>query len=95
MRVHAPTAHVRVVAPPAVEATLTIAARGTGLKLVPCALRSLEHGEVTPDAVTPPRIAGEIAGSSPTGVDEVTARYLERLTQTAQGNPAGWSQEKK
>ena len=53
MRVHAPTAHVRVVAPPAVEATLTIAARGTGLKLVPCALRSLEHGEVTPDAVAP------------------------------------------
>ena len=72
-----------------------IAARGTGLKLVPRALRSLEHGEVTPDAVAPPRIAGEIAGSSPTGVDEVTARYLERLTQTSQGNPAGWSQEKK
>ena len=95
MRVHAPTAHVQVVAPPAVEATLTIAARGTGLKLVPCALRSLEHGEVTPDAVTPPRIAGEIAGSSPVGVDEVTARYLERLTRTAQGNQAGWSQEKK
>jgi len=33
MRVHAPTAHVRVVALPAVEATLTIAARGTDLKL--------------------------------------------------------------
>ena len=95
MRVHAPTAHVRVVVPPAVEAALMIAARGTGLKLVPCALRSLEHGEVTPDAVAPPRIAGEIAGSSPVGVDEVTARYLERLTQTSQGNPAGWSQEKK
>ena len=95
MRVHAPTAHVRAVAPPAGEVTLTIAARGTGLKLVPCALRSLGHGEVTPDAVAPPRIAGEIAGSSPVGVDEVTARYLERLTQTAQGNPAGWSQEKK
>lgn len=95
MRVHAPTAHVRVVALPAVEATLTIAARGTGLKLVPCALRSLEHGEVTPDAVAPPRIAGEIAGSSPIGVDEATARYLERLTRTSQGNPAGWSQEKK
>ena len=95
MRVHAPTAHVRVVVPPAVEAALMIAARGTGLKLVPCALRSLEHGEVTPDAVASPRIAGEIAGSSPVGVDEVTARYLERLTQTSQGNPAGWSQEKK
>ena len=95
MRVHAPTAQVRAVAPPTIEATLTIAARGTGLKLVPCALRSLEHGEVTPDAVAPPRIAGEIAGSSPVGVDEVTARYLERLTQTSQGNPAGWSQEKK
>ena len=95
MRVHAPTAHARAVAPPAVEATLTIAARGTGLKLVPCALRSLEYGEVTPDAVAPPRIAGEIAGSSPIGVDEVTARYLERLTRTAQGNQAGWSQEKK
>ena len=95
MRVHAPTAQVRAVAPPTIEATLTIAARGTGLKLVPCALRSLEHGEVTPDAVTPPRIAGEIAGSSPTGVDEVTARDLRQLTRTAQGNPAGWSQEKK
>ena len=95
MRVHAPTAPVRAVAPPAVEPTLTIAARGTGLKLVPCALRSLEHGEVTPDAVASPRIAGEIAGSSPVGVDEVTARYLERLTRTAQGNQAGWSQEKK
>ena len=95
MRVHAPTAHVRVVVPPAVEATLTIAARGTGLKLVPCALRSLEHGEVTPDAVAPPRIADEIAGSSPIGVDDVTVRYLERLTQNSQGNPAGWSQEKK
>lgn len=95
MRVHAPTAHVRVVAPPAGEVTLTIAARGTGLKLVPCALRSLEHGEVTPDAVAPPRIAGEIAGSSPVGVDEVTARDLRQLTRTAQGNPAGWSQEKK
>ena len=95
VRVHAPTAPVRAVAPPAVEPTLTIAARGTGLKLVPCALRSLEHGEVTPDAVAPPRIAGEIAGSSPIGVDEGTARYLERLTRTAQGNQAGWSQEKK
>ena len=95
MRVHAPTAHARAVAPPAVEATLTIAARGTGLKLVTCALRSLEHGEVTPDAVAPPRIAGVTAGSSPVGVGEVTARYLERLTQTSQGNPAGWSQEKK
>ena len=95
MRVHAPTAHVRVVAPPTDEATLTIAARATGHKLVPCALRSLEHEEVTPDAVAPSRIAGEIAGSSPVGVDEVTARYLERLTRTAQGNPAGWSQEKK
>lgn len=95
MKVHAPTADVRVVAPPAGEVTLTIAARGTGLKLVPCALRSLEHGEVTPDAVAPPRIAGEIAGSSPVGVDEVTARYLERLTRTARGNQAGWSQEKK
>jgi hypothetical protein len=95
MRVHAPTAQVRAVAPPTIEATLTIAARCTGLKLVPCALRSLEHGEVTPDAVTPPRIAGEIAGSSPTGVDEVTARDLRQLTRTAQGNPAGWSQEKK
>ena len=95
MRVDGPTAQVRVVVPPPGEVTLTIAARGTGLKLVPCALRSLEHGEVTPDAVAPPRIAGEIAGSSPTGVDEVTARYLERLTQTSQGNPAGWSQEKK
>ena len=90
-----PTAHVRVVVPPAVEATPTIAARGAGLKLAPRALRSLEHEEVTPDAVAPPRTAGEIAGSSPVAVDEVTARYLERLTQTAQGNPAGWSQEKK
>ena len=89
MRVHAPTAQVRAVAPPTIEATLTIAARDTGLEVVPCALRSLEHGEVTPDAVAPPRIAGEIAGSSPIGVDEVTARYLERLTQTPQGNPAG------
>lgn len=95
MRVHAPTAHMRAVAPPAVEATPTITAQGTGLKLAPCALRSLEHGEVTPDAVAPPRTAGEIAGSSPIGVDEVTARYLKRLTQTSQGNPAGWSQEKK
>ena len=89
MRVHAPTAHVRVVVPPAVEATPTIAARGTGLKLVTCALRSLEHGEVAPDAVAPRRIGGVTAGSSPVGVDEVTARYLERLTQTPQGNPAG------
>jgi hypothetical protein len=95
VRVHERTADVRVVVPPAVEATLTIAARGTGLKLVPCALRSLEHGEVTPDAVAPPRIADEIAGSSPIGVDDVTVRYLERLTQNSQGNPAGWSQEKK
>ena len=95
MRVHPSDAEVRVVVPPAVEATLTIAARGTGLKLVPCALRSLEHGEVTPDAVAPPRIADEIAGSSPIGVDDVTVRYLERLTQNSQGNPAGWSQEKK
>jgi hypothetical protein len=45
VRVHAPTAHARAVAPPAVEATLTVAARGTGLKLVTCALRSLGHGE--------------------------------------------------
>ena len=95
MRVHAPTAHVRVVAPPVVEATLTIAARGTGLKLAPCALRPVEHGEVTPDADAFARIAGVIAGSSPSGVDEVTAWHLERLTQTPQGNPAGWSQEKK
>jgi hypothetical protein len=95
VRVHAATAHVRAVATAAVEAPLTIAARGTGLKLVPCALRSLEPGEVTPDAVAPPRTEGEIAGSSPVGVDEVTSRYLERLTRTAQGNPAGWSQEKK
>ena len=95
MRDHAPTAHVRAVAPPTVEATLTIAARGTDLKLVPCALRSLEHGEVAPDAVAPRRIGGVTAGSSPVGVDEVTARYLERLTQTPQGNPAGSSQEKK
>ena len=94
MRVHAPTAHVRVVVPPAVEAALMIAARGTGLKLVPRALRSLEHGEVTPDAVAPPRTAGEIAGSSPIGVDEVTARYLERLTETARAKRSGWSQEK-
>ncbi|WP_157789678.1 hypothetical protein [Candidatus Microthrix parvicella] len=34
-------------------------------------------------------------GSSAIGVDEVTARHLERLTQTSQGNPAGWSKEKK
>lgn len=86
---------VRIVGPPTVEATLTFAIRHTGLKLVPCALWSLEHGEVTPDSVAPPRIAGEIAGSSPIGVDEVTARYLERLTRTARGNQAGWSQEKK
>ena len=95
MRVHAPTAHVQVVAPPAVEATLTIAARDTGLEVVTCAPRSLEHGEVTADAVAFARIAGEIAGSSPVGVDEVTARDLRQLTRTAQGNPAGWSQEKK
>ncbi len=47
------------------------------------------------DAQDVEALAGEIAGSSPIGVDEVTARYLERLTRTAQGNPAGWSQEKK
>ena len=95
MRVHPSDAEVRVVVPPAVEATLTIAARGTGLKLVPCAFRSLGHGEVTPDAVVSARIAREITGSSLVGVDEVTVRYLERLTRTAQGNPAGCSQEKK
>ncbi len=95
MRVHERTADVRVVVPPAGEVTLTIATGGTGLKVVPCALRLLELGGVTPDAVAFARIAGVIAGSSPVGVDEVTARYLERLTRTAQGNPAGWSQEKK
>ena len=95
MNVHRTDAEVWAVGPPTVEATLTIAARDTGLEVVPCALRSLEHGEVTPDAVAPPRIVGEVAGSSPVGVDEVTARCLERPTQTSQGNPAGWSQEKK
>ena len=89
MNVHRTDAEVWAVGPPTVEATLTIAARGTDLKLVPCALRSLEHGEVAPDAVAPRRIGGVTAGSSPVGVDEVTARYLERLTQTPQGNPAG------
>ena len=95
MNVHRTDAEVWAVGPPTVEATLTIAARDTGLEVVTCAPRSLEHGEVTADAVAFARIAGEIAGSSPVGVDEVTARYLERLTQTPQGNRAGWSQEKK
>ena len=93
MRVHPSDAKVREVGSSTVEATLTIAARGIGLELASFALRSLEHGEVTPDAVA--RIAGEIARSSPDGADEVAARYLGRLTRTAYGNQVGWSQEKK
>ncbi len=95
MRVHPPGAEVRVVGPPTVEATLTITARDIDPELASFALWPLGHGEVTPDAVVSARIAREITGSSLVGVDEVTVRYLERLTRTAQGNPAGCSQEKK
>lgn len=34
-------------------------------------------------------------GSSAIGVDEVTARYFERLTQAARSKRSVWSQENK
>ena len=68
--------------PPTIEATLTVAAPEIGAALVSRALRSLERGEVTPDVRVLGAVASEIAGHSPVGVDEVTARYLERLTRT-------------
>ena len=80
--------------PPTIEATLTVAAPEIGAALVSRALRSLERGEVTPDVRVLGAVASEIAGHSPVGVDEVTARYLERLTRTG-SHPAGRSPQNK
>lgn len=71
-----------------------IAARGIGLALVSRALRAMERGENTPNSRVLTSIASEIAGHSAVGVDEVTARYLERLTRT-DTHPAGRSPQNK
>ena len=80
--------------PPTIEATLIVAAPEIGAALVSRALRSLERGEVTPDVRVLGAVASEIAGHSPVGVDEVTARYLERLPRT-DTHPAGRSPQNK
>lgn len=83
-----------VTVPPTIEAALTVAAREIGLAPVSRALGAMEHGKITPDSRVLTNIASEIAGHSPVGVDEVTARYLERLTRT-DTHPAGRSPQNK
>lgn len=83
-----------ITVPPTIAATLTVASPELGAALVSRALRSLERGEVTPDVRVLGAVASEIAGHSPVGVDEVTARYLERLTRTG-SHPAGRSPQNK
>jgi hypothetical protein len=80
--------------PPTVVSTLSVSDGAIGGVLVDRALAALDRREVTPELRMLASIATELAGyGSPLGVDEVTARYLERQIRTAL-HPAGWSPEK-